>query len=414
MTTFKYQAGAPTIIGYKPSDDFTFSIAETPVVSGGTWSYGVAYKDSIVDSLSSYTADNSFRIDVTPAAEFPNYSLSIRSGGGYATLNGNTVSRIADGQVIIDITSRYGTKSFSRVMGQQVTSGFKNWIQYAQNSLGKHVYDQINTWLSGKQPGINTQDIMMVGYSPNPDSPSGTRNTSIFTTTNFDLSAISFASGGTGRNSSIYPGTLVSKRHVLMAWHTHVEAPVTKFCWMKPNGAFVTANVVSSAKVGSDLGIFYLDTDVEALGLTPMAVSSEGLKDRLSTLSERPYGLPAIIRDLNKGDKNVPPTNVLDLSPHLRIVELNSTQSMSVPSGYSPTFSTWMSLPSGGDSSSPVMIPVGGEPVLLFLLYYPTYGDDLSTMNDVITLKMRELAAAQGDSYMYTLRNPSLTAFSVF
>lgn len=414
MTTLNYQSGAPTLVGYRPSDDFSFSIVETPSTSGGTWSYAQNYKDSVVDNLDSYTSDNNFRVDVAENINHPGSSLSIQSGGAYASISGTNVSRIANGKVIVDITSHYGTKAYARDMVQTVQSGYKVWNSYRTGSLGKHIVDQVDAWLSGESPGDTVQRIYNAGYSPNADSPSCSRNTSVFTGTGFDCSAITFCTGGTGRNITNYPGILVTPRHALMALHTHTELPCTKLVWALQGGGFATANVVSYTQVGADTCVFYLDRDVQALGVPIMKVASPEFSTKLSTLSERNKGTPFLIRDLNTGAINNPTTNVLSFSPHFRVTECRTLDSCSLPSNYSATYSSWMSLAYAGDSGSPVIAPVNGSPVLLWMLHTAITGDDLSSYNTEINAALNNLAAAQGDGNSYSLSSPDLSAFTVY
>lgn len=406
-----------TFKGFSPEQEVSWSVSETPYSIGGSVTPDQAIGDFVADVTTGSTSDNNCKLTIAPS---PVTGISTVTNDTPTVcsfdVTTGAVTRLLDGTCALTIASPGSKKKFTRAMlraGGVDVYDVKSW---AAGSLTRHINDQIDAMLAGKTPGSDTQYLFSSAVH-NYAAPSGTRNPSIFSGS-LDLAAFSFTRSGSAVK---YPVALISDRHFICATHVGVTVGQT-IVWLDNAGDFKSATVVSisNAGIASDTSVGYLSTAIT--GITPASFLP----------STRTTYLPKIPNVVNYGQVTHPVLmNLWDDATNQRKLHVGrqarkpvsySNDSIAydsagyiAPSGYAG----WSSKVQGGDSSSPVFIPVDDgavKTVLLGCMWQAGITADYADVLANITSAMQSLAQSAGDPSWagYAPLTVSLAGFTAY
>jgi hypothetical protein len=135
---------ANTIRGLYPSEDVTYTIAETPTISTGLIAplteYGVTYS-----VLTGTQSDNNCIVNVSDSLVNPGYTLSLAPGSeAIATISSSgQLTRIADGTCTVLLNAKTGTRAITRIVHRLSTDVVQSVTSYAANTVAKQIADQM-------------------------------------------------------------------------------------------------------------------------------------------------------------------------------------------------------------------------------------------------------------------------------
>jgi hypothetical protein len=411
-----YSDSARTVRGYNQLEDFSVQLVETPVAVGGTVTLETV-KDSVFAKFTGGVVAANFQLNVAESASFPGFEIINRTPLTCDVSPSGAVTWKANGFVIVDVVTSIGTRRYERYM----VNASMDVPRYRHNNflagtLGRHIYDTMAAQVAGKT--FSTSSV--TPYSSNnynTTSPAVVRNPAAFTA-GLDLSAITVVNGGTYG----HPGLLISPRHILGADHYVASSPMT---WMRPDGTFATASVVSRKRIGSsDISVAYLGAPIT--GIVPFKVlpkdwakyipgiigkNTTQSGTRFTTTGNHPFAqLPVLFKKARAGDRiHTSVLQAIDSDAFCITASLASVPDI-------PTLPTidWGSGAESGDSGGPVFAPVNGEMVLFCTFWLPQGGPFITSSIDDINAAMNSLASAAGDATAYALQHPVLTGFTSY
>lgn len=396
--TIQYGAGAPIIRGAAVSSIYSLS-AEDKSITNAT----VQIQDQVFTGL---TVPN-FHVTVNGAS---GVQLSSATPGVCSIDGQGNVSCLDDGMCIIQTQAMFGSTSLWWPMSFRNTGTFSG---FSTGSLSKHICDAFTTMLQGKVAGAAAQ-AQFTSYSGTTGAPAVVRNPSAFCS-GLDLTGMSVM---TGSNSAMFPWMLISPRHIIGA--NHVSPGTGPFVWQDAQGNYHTANRVRGAQVdggsvygSSDIHVAYLDTPVT--GVTPFSLLP-------STWAQY---IPHLTLD-NRDLLSVGTTNQAGLSTMPFLVRVHTAQSgvnpwgdgfalSHVGQGIDPVASNMAFETSavGGDSGSPIFLPINGEAVLVSAWWTqiqgPWYANYISSINAAMN-SVKDV----GDNTTYSVRLANLSSFQTF
>jgi len=228
------------------------------------------------------------------------------------------------------------------------------------------------------------------------------RNTSCWAT-DIDLSAFSVATdwgdcGGTGTKTA----NLISPRHVLFASH-YVGTIGAKYLFVTQDNQVITRTLVARllAVNGGDIAIGILDQDIPS-NISYFKVLPSGWYSHFPGIAT--VRVPAITSDSAKNA----------LVGDLRALYSDTQTSYTIYTTSDPIRSLLFEAPVGGDSSSPAILLVDEEPVLIGSIHYiGGSGDSIfsDTVRGQINNAMDTLSAGQGISTRYHLTEMDLSDY---
>lgn len=298
------------------------------------------------------------------------------------------------------------------------------------NSLRRHLVEVIYGAITGKTPGAATQ----VQYSSlTKTAPyAAIKNTALFLP-DLDLDCVNF----TGSNG-YFVGIFISRRHMLHSWHT--EGAYASVTVRRNDGTFQTLTRVSRINLGADLGISYYSTDVTGIAFATLPAEFD-LDRKIPGLRVESYlapsvAVPFLTLRMNPGQSGKTGTIINSESRKLIISHLvyslsnvapvpgfpaqiarncTSMQWTIWPEGCAGIARNWGSAIYGGDSSSPMFLPIAGVPVFFSMHYSASGGPWLPSFVPVLPAIMNSMATAAGESNPnYTLRIADLSSFTDF
>lgn len=289
---------------------------------------------------------------------------------------------------------------------------------YKVGSLPDHVNTIIRGMIAGKSATPTTQRPYATNNF-NASDPVVTRNPDCFLG-NFDYAAVSQQNG----NNQNFGCTLISSRHVIMCAHAPSSSPVV---FMKSDGALVSRSILATAELlPGNLG----DTTIGILSsqitdITPAKILPSNYWQHLAGIGclEPPPSsildstvhnlLYTIIRAGHRPDDVEEPSfNVAKLA----MITANEPTAIyaSISNGPGGRDQAWQGSIAGGDSGSPVFIPVNGALVLIGKMAFASGSMGFMLTGQIksdIEAVMTSLAVAQGDFTSYTLSEVDLTGF---
>jgi hypothetical protein len=224
-------------VGYTPSNDFTYSVTQTPF--GGTTTPII---NNTLDINQNYTSSstNNFSITVNESTTIPGHSFIALEN---ITVNGSgQCTYVANGQAQVEINTGVGNRVYAQQMSMTATvtsflnfKGIPNSNTY--NSLAWHINNAIVTMVGSNTNSATYANLWSSNNYLNSSSLSAVRSTSCITNGVLDLSAISVVTGALSSSSNPWanPLVLISNHHAICA--AHVAPTVGEvFTWLAPNG----------------------------------------------------------------------------------------------------------------------------------------------------------------------------------
>lgn len=425
-----FDADAQTIQGVKADQDYSISIVENPTTNDPAYT-PFSDRDAEFERVVDTETHNNFIIEVLPSLVFDGTPVFESDTPETAAVDADGhVSLVSEGpaKILVKLPPPLGTRAVARTMDASSAQYTRNYFRsYAEGSLGHHITQTILDMVDGV-PANDTTKNLFVSNNYSLTSPAAVRNPDVFTG-DIDLSAISIING-TSSGGYVHQGMLISPRHIITATHFQTGNVVV---FMRPDGSFVTANVVSrSNHVGgaltyngiTDVTVAYLDTEIT--GITPFKLLPSDWRDYLPTgYREAAYGsadyktvkLPCLTKTAHKasgasGDQ-------ISIN---EVVELNDTEyglsALTQTHGYYTVLdsSRFYSKIVGGDSGSPNFFLINGEKVLLMSYHTAGAGRHYGDLATEINTAMNALATAAGDpaAGTYAVNTVDLSGFTSY
>lgn len=382
----------------------------------------------------------------------PNVQVDI--DGNVALLNGRRDS--------IDINISFGrierTFNFTRAIPFQplVTSYVS---KYYENSLAKHIYDSTAAILDsalaqGIQPQLNAGNSLCTGLSQelwvqnshDPISNNAIKNTNFFANSLANkFLCLSVGQYYNNLPTQMYPGVLISRRHIYSANHWHPGTIVgsnssgvvgTKLAFMRPDGSKQEVSILSFyGDSGSDSWIAYLSEDIDPLIPHAKVMPNTWPAYIKSTLEDLypvdtgapPYGfIPTFSKVIHNQKgllsdrvsiqliQSINDTSVITAWPYeIGTYPIDVLPSKNLPSTFAEKIRPWGGAITGGDSGGAHFVLVNGELVLIKCNFTASGGADIASV-PWIEQKMRDLAQSQGDGRYFLLDRVDISMFTPY
>lgn len=407
--------------GFQPEDEVSWAVQETPLSLSGNTAPGQAVLDFIADVTTSTGIDNNCKLSISPSPVSGQYTASNLTPSVCSMDASGNVTRQQDGICSVEIASPGSKKMFTRSMLRSGGGTIYNVTGWAPGSLSKHISDQIDAMIAGKNPGSGAQWLFN-GATYSTAAPAGTRNSGIVSGA-VDLSPFSFARSDL--SVAEYPVTLISSHHFVCAAHV-APAYGRKITFLDNNNVFHTATMVQGTLAAGDPDIYvgYLTWDGGGIsGITPVSFFPDTWRSAFPNLANaNNFGQvsnPALVQlyDDATGQRKLHVAKWLRL-PAMYPDGINYTNDgYQTPESYAP----WSGLIQGGDSSSPIFVPVNDgtlKTVLLCSLWTATSSPSYSGSNNLsaITAAMRTTAQWAGDAgyTSYAAQTVTLAGFTAY
>lgn len=394
---------ARVVRGYRQNEvDFSFSATETPLLLGGG-TVRKTVKDATFDETTAATIDNNVRLVVQGSYAYPGYEFDNQTPAVCAVGADGSVTRLADGEAIVDIRTPVGTKRFRKALQRTGGAAMNTLVQYEAGSLARHVWDYVAGCITGKTASATTRNLFSTN-NLNPVAPVVVRNPELF------VPGSLFSGTTVMQGSTSWTHHLVSPRHLLGAAHVPHTNPVW---FVGTDGVLYSATVLRSATVSgvglSDTKLMYLSAPVP-VAVAPYKVLPANFMQHLPSLSTalrvpvfsqaRAAGLRMRITEWERND-----TDGEAVSP--------LTEADFALSDAYPLFAPWKTTVIGGDSGSGNFLPVNGEMALLNAYYHAGGGSQYAGYITEINAAMNAIKDG-GDATVYALQTVDLSGFAVY
>lgn len=417
------------IRGFGAEDDFTYTAVDDFSETGGSV-VDTSYYDCIETTTTTPSVANNFQMNVRESLLLPGYTL-INQTPSIVSVSGDSVTRIANGTAIIDIVTPVGTRRYTRTM-TNVSSVSYRVKNYKTGSVGLHIKAAVDAMISGKTPGSPTQKFTTTNNN-NPANFSASWNSGIFTgnpaSGGLDFSAITLShpnDGYTTNSPEMFPWVLISPRHIIAANHIFSGASDQAIAWLTPAGAVKTATVLSAAhgghaiNVSADLAVGYLSTPIT--GITPASILPANYLNYMCSVNlgtarnTSISALPILYKCFNgPADRSYSSVvgigEISGMGTSVLSVSFNAVDNVA-----DTDYGVWGYGTRGGDSGTPVFLPINNQAVLLGCLTMATAFSPVVEYVDWIESAMNTLATNQGDpaAGTYELTRCDLSGFTQY
>ena len=441
-----FSPSATTVRGFKPEDDFTYTVTPNPGTATSSDSVSTISPyydvDTVTHTIHSYSGvPSNFSISVNPSFTNPNSTKSFRAiSPTLATVDGaGNVTYVANETATIAITSGSIERRYSQVMVSagafSTTTDSINF--YKTGSLGAITQALVASTISGKTaqgnvyfPASGSQSI----FTQN-NFEAGPTNNAVWNTNCFAYAFIdSYCSqpvGVTAQQPSMTQGayrpTLISPRHVIIANHVNNNVG-EQLTFMSPSGTKQTVSVIATYSFSDpvhDTAIAYLSAPVTVAN--PVLTMPPAWRNYIRSLLDTQCGeIPVFTHAVWTPDKNW-------AMPFIRIHRLRMVADTPIfqdevicdthPS--SSQFYAWDSNVWPGDSGGWISVPmvIAGQPKLVLLTTYSatTVGYGYEKNAATINAAMQSTSNANGDGINdpttgqpYALLEADLSGFTAY
>lgn len=379
--------------------DFTLSVTETPLSTGGT-STNTTVKDAVVTTTNNAGVLNYFRLKALTRLDAPREvtitnvgsSNCVIDAAGNVTLSNPLVSSNASFDVAVrGVGKRNYTRTISNTSQTVQSAAFT-----VANSLAKHITDSMTSLVAGKTPNDATRAAF---------NADGSRNTNAWCES-LDFSAIGV--------QAVYgnPAELVTPRHIISCNHAGFNVG-EQFTFKNKSGVSETRTIVSTSnfgELGGDLRLYLLN---QAVTVTqPFKILPTNWAAYLPSVGLYANSpLPVLHRQNVREVAN-------DYFTHYTVMALTAATTNATLDTYTTgVFNGWSSKLVGGDSGSPAFLVINNQPVLIGVTYTGAFSGDWlanTALNAQVVARMRSLAAAAGDNTAYDFSYVSLAGFTTY
>lgn len=425
----EFSAGSPALRGYTQGDDISV-VTSSSVAYSGAVEYTHDAQVSATEGLGSIVHS----IVVTPGTlgwdgEVTNNTPTV------ASLSGTTLTSLRDGTAEIVVRGPCGDRHLRLGARTRIGDAYVPG-QYKQGSLANHVNSLIRGYVAGKSPSDETVQV----YTGSPATANLTPNPNRIAQ-DIDMSWQEVCHGTSAAPYDYWGGpcSLITTRHALVA--NHYRPGIGDKCTFRTQaGELRTVGIAGYMGLGTDIGIFYFDSDVTGCAVAKL-ISADILSNKAPNLDGKPsvpnspptgvqaYGFPCFVTYFNQYQ-----TQGLSYRRKLMIADLYGTsylQGLQIGASSYPAdvLREWSVLghpgapnhPDNirdGDSGSAIFIPIM-EPgklaptcVLLTALWShgagPHYGNRVADINTALNTLA---GTAQGT---YSVQIADLSAFTSF
>lgn len=383
-------SGTRRLRGLRQEESMNYRIDEAPVSTTITETTGLVNGELTYTGLLNVGGRNDADVVVLDSPIYPGHSF-VANTPEIATIDDAghiTVTTPTNGYGIFNIVTPAGSRTFTRYCAASSDSVYYSKATgYEAGSLGEYLLTTVSALVSSKTPGAATQQLWTIS-SNNIDAPAGAMNAGNFAAA-FNWNACSMLTSG--RSQDQHPLILISDRHAVTANHT-APAIGSKAVYKRPDGSYQTVTITKSDLVsGQDLRLVCFDAAVT--GITPYELPPVGwvaAKVPSALSSPAPYmpncQLPALVKgmhDQNGAWKSY--VGVFGMS-EINYVPSRSCKISPLPSQHT-ALSGWAPKAFiGGDSGSPIFLPVNGELVLIGVvaqsngIFSRLYGSDVESI----------------------------------
>lgn len=343
-----------------------------PTAGGGVAPTPTTFYDSSVIESSDADTWNNWIADPLDGSQVVNLNPEIASLDPIT----NNLTRIQDGAGTVEFIQGSVKTSATYTIATTPGGESRDFVEYTAGTVARYLEDQmvtlINSDLSKRDLNyFSTIDHVTATYTKNPNCWAR----------DVDMSALSIGTshGSDSDYTTQRPGTLITPRHVVVANHyppfdQTYRGRQDYLRFVTPSGDLRTVQVIGSSPATGDQKVLTLSNDVT--GITPMKVGG----DWLTQIVDTQYYAGGLVISLNK-QRNMwlslfgNPTEILLNSTLITYpgVDITGQKILNIYNdgiGESrhPTISAnsdLTGLPVGGDSGSPSIVLVNGEPVVL-------------------------------------------------
>jgi hypothetical protein len=382
-----------------PMNDYTVTLVPNVVVVTAGVTTMATVDDANLTTVTAAVTNNTQDLQVSAPLGgpfgFPTVTFTNNSPGVVSIDSLGNTTYVANGTAEIVVNAYpYDSKAVEfgslQMGGQSVTT----LSSFVTGSLGLDLVTSMATMLGVLSPSPTTYDLYSAA-----DDTNGiyTRNPNLFAAS-VDLSCIpvwnSYFAPSNQYNK--YGGVLISPRHLLMVAHAHPASGTIRF--VDNSNTTVTRTIVDQLVVpGLDLMVTLLDSDVPG-GISFAQILPDNFRDYLP---QPPLGYPSLntnqFRTLRVGDLTATPSG-----------------SVTVTQSIDPTRAPWFSPIIVGDSGSPLLMIIGGQPVVLAQLAQggPTLCGGPSDADNRMAIE--SVMATLLPSPLYTLSQIDLSAYNSY
>lgn len=417
----KFGIGQPRILGGSQNGVLDITVQEQQIVLvPGTVTEGLTADDIVYAEYTSSQTVEQFLLS-------PNYGLDVNVGFKsnaplVGAVEGNIVDYVADGAVdIVAYSEGYTATKIPLQMSLSPSVTSHNVTAFALGTLQRHVHDFFTAILSGFTFNVAyTQYI--ISTNSNLAEPAIARNESNIFLSYFDLSGVTVFRGNY-LTSPVFPAALVTSRHLLAAKHV-APAIGEQLVFRRANGTYQTATVLNKTHVTKagyidpDLSVIYVDTEITGCKQY-MTMPAGWVEQYAPSIAKTPMlrgGIP-ILRVAMHNALGVYGSHLQAAWCHfiddaainglLSNYQYNPTHTINTP------FAEWStSYMIGGDSGSPSLTVVNGEPILLSMQHTTHGGASISAfITEINTIMDTQAGAVSGT---YALQHPDLSSFTSY
>lgn len=346
------------IRAYLPEETSTVSAASTPI-GGQTSSTEATVKEVVVETVTTEGTTSRYQLSVAvpPGQQLIRYEnlspelCSVSEDG--------LVEHIANGTAEIRV---HTTSAIHRLSLQMLSSGIlrKQLKSYLPDSLGEHIMAAVDATINGVAAGDATQLEFSTDTGVYPGQ-TVVRNSSRFLSA-YDTSAISVRRAADGNSG--FPAVLISPRHAIGAGHV-MPGVGSRLTWMRNDGSYVSALITGKKHPAFDVAVVHLDTEIT--GITPLRMFPEDWQaihfPSIGILGGVPPTLPGFTRTRHRRDNSG--------ASVWYTAQISGNGSMAAAPAMLAKYTNPLGFKTicGGDSGSPLVVPVAGGLVYISSIY---------------------------------------------
>lgn len=419
-----YAEGAAVLRGPNAQEDFYLAVAEEPYYINPVVTHPVEQDIITITTVGAEVDNNCDLLVLGGGGTTPQYT-SLTPAICTVTPQGYC-ARVADGAGVVSVHMEgLGTRNFSRDFVRKVVSTSSvDFGSFSAGTLGADMVANVAALVAGKTPSYATTKLYTRNNyytnspSPNYNGDGANQPNNAVRNPNSIGASLDFSGLSVGTDyAGVFPCSLVSARHVIMAEHVSRQ---NRVAFLGTDSNYYYADVLGARSVTLTAGSASLDIVVGYLSaampaaVTPFKVLPSTFADYLPT-SYKYNELPVLSKGFSSGDKWRLHGG---LFASTFVLAANSVEIRDFQESPDARFAPWFTPIINGDSSGPCFFVITqgalATPVLLTSYHYPLGGTHYGSTIPHIEAAMNALAASFGDVTTYSLSKATLSAFPTF
>jgi hypothetical protein len=409
---FQYGAGNMQVTGSTDADNFTYTISElsTPNV--------LINKLDRLDARV-YTSGTSSNFKVTPIQGVNQHTIAFQLLSGDVTFDpeGN-ILRLSESNLSLQMSNGFCAHTINRNL-----TGYTIIDSWKINSLTKHVDDAIKAMVFGKTPSTAPGGNLFIytSESGGTAAPNYVRNPNLFT------GGLGMEATSCSMDNGVFEAVLISPLHVITSHMFPVAGGNIVF--KDSTGTYITRTITSVLPVGvkqflSDTTFDYSGFAIGKLSapittIEPLTIVPENLLSYIPSLhynSDNMVGIPALSKHHVNGTRmRVARITAASQYANTSIGIFPYGIFSAYPNYSNVNYNAWSSSVTGGDSNSPVFLPINGKAVLLTCQWQLGGSRQFTYMVPEINAVMTALGGIDpATSVPYQVKHPDLSMFNTY